>query len=71
VRVEDHEYETDFWEWVDKGRIDEDEREEDGPVEGFVWDGRGPPLPGETEAQQKRRHVQEVLFDALYPALSP
>ena len=63
---EDHEYESDFWEWIDEGMSGEDEREDEGPIEGFAWGGMGPPLPGETEAQQKHRHVQEALFNELY-----
>ena len=64
--VEDQNYESDFWEWVEEGQSGEEEREEDEPVEGFMWAGAGPSLPGESEAQQKCQHVQEVLFDALY-----
>ena len=66
ARVEDQNYESDFWEWVEEGRSGEEEREEDEPVEGFMWAGAGPLLPGESEPQRKRRHVQEALFDALY-----
>ena len=65
-RIEDDEYESDFWEWVEEGRNGEDEREDEEPVEGFMWDGAGPSWPGESEPQRKRRHVQEALFDALY-----
>jgi hypothetical protein len=44
----------------------EDEREDEGPIEGFTWGGMGPPLLGETDVQQKHQHVQEALFDELY-----
>ena len=53
VHVEDQNYESDFWEWVEEGQSGEEEREEDEPVEGFMWAGAGPSLPGESEAQQK------------------
>jgi hypothetical protein len=59
-------YESDFWEWVEEGQSGEDEGDEEGPVEGFTWGGAGPLLPGESEVQQKRRYVQDALFDALY-----
>ena len=57
---------SDFWEWVDEGMSEENEREDNGPIEGCTWGGTEPPLPGETEAQQKCQNVQEALFDALY-----
>ncbi len=65
--IKDFKYKSDFWEWVDEGMSGEDwEREEDMPFEGFVWNGGGPPVPGETEGQRKCCHVQEALFHALY-----
>ena len=64
--IKDDEYESDFSEWIEEGRNGEDEREDEEPVEGFMWDGAGSSLPGESEPQQKCQHVQEALFDALY-----
>jgi hypothetical protein len=66
ARVEDEEYESDFWEWVEEGRSGEDDREDDEPVAGFTWGGAGPSLPRESEGHRKRRLVQAALFDALY-----
>ena len=51
THVEDQRYESDFWEWIDEGMSDEDEPEENVPVEGFRWNGAGPPVPGEMEGQ--------------------
>ncbi len=66
AHVEDQRYESDFWEWINEGMSGEDEPEENVPVEGFRWNGAGPPVPGEMEGQQKHQHVQEALFHALY-----
>ena len=62
MHVEDQNYESDFWEWVEEGWSGEEESEEDEPVEGFMWAGAGPLLPGESELQQKCWHVQEALL---------
>ncbi len=53
AHVEDQRYESDFWEWINEGMSGEDEwgEEEDVPVEGFRWNGAGPPVPGEMEGQ--------------------
>jgi hypothetical protein len=63
--VEDCEYESDFWEWLDEGMSGQRDEDHE-PVQGFVWDGAGPTMHGETVAQQKGRQVQEALFSELY-----
>ena len=58
--VEDHRYESDFWECINEDMSGADEWEEDVPVEGFRWNGAGPQVPGEMEGQQKCQHVVDA-----------
>lgn len=42
--IKDARYESDFWEWLNNGMSDEDERVEEEPVNGFAWQHAGPPV---------------------------
>ncbi len=55
----DCEYESDFWEWLDEGMSGQRDEDHE-PVQGFVWDGAGPTMHGETVAQQKTMHGETV-----------
>jgi hypothetical protein len=64
AQVEDIE-DDDFWEWVRVGLENEDDADVANEVEGFVGHGQAQ-AQGDLPGQQKRRLVQEALFQELY-----